>query len=94
MKIANNTYMETDHNGVITYRLHHTTVVTVFPSGCVRFSSGGWQTVTTKNRLNRYGCGYCIYQRAGEWFVSHPQIPRDVPFFDGITLPILEETSA
>ena len=54
----------------------------------VKLSSCGWQTVTTKSRLNaildevKYGCR--VFQKNFDWFVSYNNQTRD--FFDGMIL--------
>jgi isocitrate dehydrogenase kinase/phosphatase len=67
----------------------------------VTLNSDGWQTVTTKRKMcqaaNQFGLRFCVYQKAGEWFVD-VRNPRDVfeatgnywqglkiPFRDGMT---------
>ena len=54
----------------------------------VKLSSCGYQTVTTKSRLNaileevKYGCR--VFQRNWNWFVSYNEDTKD--FFDGMIL--------
>ena len=54
----------------------------------VKLSSCGWQTVTTKSRLNailsevKYGCS--VYQKDFNWFVSYAD--QVVSFFDNMIL--------
>ena len=54
----------------------------------VKLSSCGWQTVTTKSRLNaildevKYGCR--VFQKNFDWFVSYNNQTKD--FFDGMIL--------
>ena len=54
----------------------------------VKLSSCGWQTVTTKSRLNaildevKWGCK--VFQKNFEWFVSYNGQTKD--FFDGMIL--------
>ena len=54
----------------------------------VKLSSCGWQTVTTKSRLNaildevKYGCR--VFQKNFDWFVSYNEDVKD--FFDGMIL--------
>jgi hypothetical protein len=52
-KVANNTYL-IRREGSIAVRLHDTDVVTYLPNGDIVLNSGGWQTVTTKGRMNDY----------------------------------------
>ena len=54
----------------------------------VKLSSCGWQTNTTKSRLNaildevKYGCK--VFQKNFNWFVSYQS--KTVNFFDGMIL--------
>jgi len=54
----------------------------------VKLSSCGWQTVTTKSRLNaildevKWGCK--VFQKNFDWFVSYNEDTKD--FFDGMIL--------
>jgi hypothetical protein len=65
--IANNTveYCRVDGSRVI--RLHLTDIITYHYSGCIILNSGGWQTVTTKERLNRYG--FRVWQIDSVWYL-------------------------
>ena len=59
-KVANNTYLVkrsigTNGDEPISLRLHSTYILTWYPDGCVEYNHGGYTTVTTKDRLNRYG---------------------------------------
>ena len=78
-------------SGFTTVRYHDTDVVT-FTSEKVTLDSGGWHTVTTKNRMNQTGSqfnrGFTVSQVKGDWFVSH-QNGQDVPFTDGMTFEAL-----
>ena len=51
---------------------------------------GGWQTVTTKSRLNalcnEFATGFSVFQKNWEWFVSDFQNKTIKDFTDGITV--------
>lgn len=51
-------------------------------------NSGGWRTVTTKERMNQtanvFGLGFYVFQKDYAWFVTHNN--KTVPFKDGIAL--------
>ena len=68
-KIGNNTYLLRTSYDVITIRLHATDIITLYDDGRTVVTSGGWQTVTTKARLNKY-LPLSISQRAGAWYWS------------------------
>ena len=54
----------------------------------ITLDSGGWQTVTTKRKMNQasrqFALGYSVYQRNYKWFVDLPN-GATVPFEDGMT---------
>lgn len=54
----------------------------------VTLDSGGWQTVTTKRKMNQaanqFGLGYGVFQRKGEWFVTTRD--GEFPFQDGMRI--------
>lgn len=76
----------------VTY--HQTNVVMVNKHGRITLDTGGWNSVTTKLRMNQasnqFGLGYQVYQNKGRWFVrlgrwnekpSHPDLA-----FEGRTI--------
>jgi hypothetical protein len=70
-KLGNNTYLETRPNGAVAVKLHKTDVLTVTP-GHVVLNSGGWQTVTTKDRMNTYlPDGWRVWSERGVWRIGH-----------------------
>lgn len=72
-KLANNTYARLADDGSVLVRYHETDVTTFRPNGEVEYHSGGWLTMTTKDRLNRYGAaGITITQTKGRWYVFGP----------------------
>lgn len=56
----------------------------------ITLDSGGWETVTTKRKMNQaarqFALGYSVYQKDHKWFVVKPD-GETVPFRDGITFP-------
>lgn len=66
-KLGNNTYLR-DYGEYIAVKLHSTEIVT-FRAGSVTLRSGGWQTITTKARMN-------CYLPAGVWEGAEWQGPR------------------
>lgn len=69
-KIVNNTYLEERDGETIALRFHYTGVVTYKSDGRVILKTGGWKTVTTKERLNAFS-PVGVYQRRGVWYVSY-----------------------
>lgn len=63
-KLANNTYARRDGDAVAV-RLHATDVVTLHDDGRVILDTGGWRTMTTRDRMDRYAPGVRVYQERG-----------------------------
>ena len=66
------------HLDCFVLRLHDTDVLRIHPDGW-EINSGGWRTVTTRQRLNDFG-PVGITQRDWAWYVGTPT--GDVPFVD------------
>lgn len=47
--------------------LHATPVVTIYQDGTYVFKTGGWATMTTRDRINVYGPG-TVYQKDRVWY--------------------------
>ena len=74
--------------GVSEVRLHGNLIAEVGDNFIV-LHDGGWQTVTTKSRLNAilddHGVpGERVFQKKGQWFLS--QEGGAIPFFSGMRL--------
>ena len=82
-KIANNTFrIEIDGGYII--RLHDTDILTV-KGQLLTLDSGGYQTMTTKARLNEYlPGGYQVNQKDYIWTVTTPAETLD--FVDGMAV--------
>jgi hypothetical protein len=85
--IANNTRLRL-HGSSIGLILHCTEVVTFNADGSIVLRTGGYHTVTTKDRLNRVARahGWSVYAKAREWFVGH-RSGTEFEFEDGFTIP-------
>lgn len=86
--VARNTWRYQTADGVEHIRLHGTDVVDFLPKGKVRLNSGGWKTVTTKDRINSFS-PFKVYSDRGVWMVYADRESglQPIPFFDGIVLP-------
>ena len=82
-KIGNNTYAEILNDNTVAIKLHSTYVVKIRDDGTYTLNSGGWQTVTTKDRINQYS-PVRVYQRKFEWFVNING--KEYPFIDGMVV--------
>ncbi len=58
-----------------THVIYHRTCVASFTSNHITLNDGGWQTYTTKDRLNQisreYGLEYSIYQKNHVWYIVY-----------------------
>jgi hypothetical protein len=77
-RIANNTLV-IDKGTHVAIRLHNTDIVEVYPDGTYVLDSGGWHTVTTKQRINTFA-PVNLYQKDWTWYLW----PGDTLFEDGI----------
>jgi hypothetical protein len=71
---------------IVEVLLHGNKIATI--GGTLQIFDGGWQSKTTKSRLNailkEYGHGASIFQKNFEWFVNDNG--KDVPFESGMIL--------
>lgn len=81
--VANNTRLFRRGPDVIALRFHETDVVTFHADGRITLASGGWRTMSTKDRMN-HTAGITVYSDRAEWFVKTPG-HEAVPYFDGMT---------
>jgi len=72
--LANNTYLYREGTDFVV-RLHSTNVVRIRPDGTYVLNSNGWETKTTKDRINAYA-PVRITQIAYNWYVYPQNNPR------------------
>ena len=87
-KIGHNTYLHHgkdydtgEHFAAIT--LHDTVIVRVFEDR-IEYNTGGYNTVTTKERMNQFALdGQRVYQKDFQWYVNGQPVGREwtVPRF-------------
>lgn len=82
-KVGNNTYAEILHDNSVGIMLHNTYVVKIHEDNTYTLQTGGWQTVTTKDRINQYS-PVRVYQRNYEWFVKING--KEYPFMEGMVV--------
>ena len=79
-----NTSVSVDSLGNTFVTLHGNLIATIFNNGDMKLSSCGWQTVTTKSRLNAildvFFHNVRIVQKQFEWYIDGDS------FFDGYTI--------
>lgn len=68
--IGNNTELVRDRSGSISVELHGHRVITFQQNSTIVLDSAGYQTTTTKDRLNRYTPNSVrVFQDDFEWYV-------------------------
>lgn len=76
-KLYNNTYLTKTEEG-FGIRLHETIVVELLKDRA-RLNTGGWKTITTKDRINQYS-PLRVFQKSHVWYLG----TEENPYFDGI----------
>ena len=64
-------------------KLHDTDIVTITPNDTFILNTGGWFTLTTKDRINKYN-PIRVYQSNKLWYLGDYDNEQKVLFFDGI----------
>lgn len=82
-KVGNNTYLVRLSADSIGVRHQRTVVVTINKDGTYILYTGGWKTVTTKERMNTYS-PVGVYQKKREWYVSTSK--GEIPFKDNMVV--------
>lgn len=87
--LENNTRLVRRSETEIAVRLHETDVLTYHRNGNRTLNSGGWLTVTTKDRINNYlgSVGIKVASDKGQWFLYRiPGWDKVSEFYDGIVV--------
>lgn len=61
------THIEDGKDSFIVIVYHSTAIVTYWKDGTFRVTTGGWETPTTKERINKL-TPLAIFQHRGDWF--------------------------
>lgn len=68
--------------------IYASTEIVSWRNGQITLRSGGWETVTTKRKMNQaasqFALGFDVFQRNHKWFVGLPS-GEVVDFHDGMT---------
>lgn len=73
--------------GNIAIRLHKTFILIYWPNGQVDLSSGGWRTITTRDRMNRcLPYGWRVGCDKGIWYLRQKSTQSCWVFEDGIAV--------
>lgn len=79
-KLAHETWLEVMNSQEIAVRYHNSPVVTYYKNGEIEIRSFGWESNTTKARINTYAPVF-IWQEKWVWFVT-PRIGEIRRFTD------------
>ena len=60
---------------------HRTTIIVIHPNNRYTLNSGGWRTVTTKQRMNNLA-GAHVFQHDWQWFYGD----KNTPYSDHCTI--------
>lgn len=72
---------------VITVTYHDNPIVNFFPDGTMTYSSCGWKTITTKERINWFlPDGFRLYQEKSVWHVAKWGTSYNYIFADGLAI--------
>ena len=80
--VARNTFQYLTPDGWLITRLHLTDIIKEKGKDII-LNTGGWFTVTTKDRINRFAPCY-VYSKKGIWYVDHKG--NTFPFYNGMNL--------
>jgi len=69
--IGNNTIVHRLDDDTVAIKYHSTNILKINSNNVVTISTGGWETITTKDRLNQFlSCrGFGIFQKKGTWYI-------------------------
>ena len=87
--------------GAIVVVTYVTTMIVEATADTITLRNGGWQTVTTKRKLNQasqqFALGYGVHQVKGEWFLDRRNpayhlegIDGVAPYWLGLSLPFVD----
>lgn len=82
-KLGNNTYLHRIEGG-FAIKLHDTDVIELYPS-YVKLFTGGWYSLTTKERLNKYA-PVRLGQEKSIWYLYGENWEKQTLFYEGIKI--------
>jgi hypothetical protein len=103
LRLGNNTYLVSrfspeENDKHIAIRLHNTDIVKFYSNGRITLHTGGWQTLTTADRINQFIAGR-VFQKNWNWFYDCPLTVSKlegtgvlrVPFVEGMDVAALAQ---
>ena len=88
---SGNTTVSVDQEGYTSIRIHgHRIADYCHTKGKAWISSCGWETVTTKSRLNAFlyevACGVSVFQKNWQWFLHDNRTTATIDFYDSMVV--------
>lgn len=85
-KIANNTYLIKYDQYRRAIRLHDTDILK-YHNGCITLDNGGWDTRTTRTRMNQYlPDGVYVFRKRGETYLHDGRNNIDLPYVNQMVI--------
>ena len=85
-KLARNTYLLAEGENMVV-RFWDTDIVVFRPDSTAIINTGGYRTLTTKDRLTRFSPIPCLYQEGGNWWIADSRKEANRTLFsDGIII--------
>lgn len=92
--VARNTVEWKDADGARHIRLHRTDILTFHPDGSIRINTGGWNTITTRDRINAFlPSPFRVWTHRGQLHIAKgrhwnrgPNDPAPVPFRETVDI--------
>lgn len=78
-RISYNTRLIRDSESSISLQLWNTKIITWHSNGSIEINTGGWETNTTRSRLNDYLENYSIYTNRGTLYIR--DLRDDIEYF-------------
>jgi len=69
-RIDYNTFLEYGNDNTIIIRLYATAIVRFFPDGAIQLSTGGWDTPTTRDRIDQSVEGVYLHVEKGDLYFN------------------------
>lgn len=87
-QIGHNTIVHRLDDNTVAVKYHRTNILKINQDNTVTISTGGWETSTTKDRLNQFlSCrGFGIFQKKGVWYIKERGDDEAVPYEDGMRI--------
>lgn len=83
--VERNTRLFRRSDECIVLRLYSTDIITWYPTHMV-INTGGWNTKTTKSRINQFLDGYYLFQKKHELYLECVEIGSTIKFEDRIVI--------